>query len=330
MIAIIFGTRPEYIKFKSIINCFIKNNIPYKCYYVKQHSESFLGLNNLDYETIEIDSACGNRLQDIIISISKNLKFSEDVKYAMVQGDTATAFAASLVAFNNKIKILHVEAGLRTYDFENPFPEEGYRQLIDKISYARFCPTERDFNNLIKENLTERNFVVGNTSIDELPNITPSKLNEVYITLHRRENHGIMLSWLEKLEKLATKYESTHFYLIKHLNPDVVKHYNFLKKVKLIDPLPHHDLINIIAKRCLLMISDSGGIQEECSHYNKTVLVCRKHTERPYPGAIIVNTPENLIQSYEQHINNNLNTRGWFGDGTSGEKITKIVKEFLL
>lgn len=325
MIAIVFGTRPEYIKLKSIIKSFDLLNIDYKCYYVKQHSESFIGLDTKDFYSVEIESISGDRLQDILLSIYKNLKFQENTKYVLVQGDTATAFAASLVAFNKQIKILHVEAGLRTSDFNNPFPEEGYRQIIDRISYARFCPTENDLQNLVRENLIERNFVVGNTVIDELPSIEPKKLNEVYITLHRRENHESISDWLIQLELLASENKETKFFLIKHLNPNVSKHYHLLKEVQVIDPVSHSRMIEIMATRASLMISDSGGIQEECSHYNKVVLVCRKATERPFPGSILVESPSDLLIKYAQYKDVELTTRGWFGLGDSGFKICNII-----
>lgn len=326
MIAIVFGTRPEYIKFKSIIKSFDLFGVDYTCYYVQQHSESFVGIDASKVQKVDIENISGDRLQDILLSVYKNLKLPENTKYVMVQGDTATAFAASLVAFNKKIRILHVEAGLRTFDFDNPFPEEGYRQIIDRISYARFCPTDNDLQNLLKENLTERNFVVGNTVIDELPSIDPSKLDEVYITLHRRENHESIEDWLRQLELLASQNKQTKFILIKHLNPNVSKHYHLLKEVQVIDPVPHSKMIEIIATRASLMISDSGGIQEECSHYNKVVLVCRKATERPYPGSILVDSPSDLISKYAQYKDIELSTRGWFGCGDSGVKICNILK----
>lgn len=329
-ILIAFGTRPEFLKLRKLIDKLEDSNFIVDKVYIKQHSESFIGFDSTKFRTIEIDNTnSDNRLNTIQSSILNNLKIDSDTDLVVVHGDTATSFTVSLAAFNARIPVAHIEAGLRTYDLKNPYPEEMYRQLIDRLSSYRFCPLENDCNNLINEGLINNNFIVGNTIIDCLPDLQISDENKIYVTLHRRENHSLLHSWFSKVEKLAKLNPQYEFIFIKHPNPNVLKNISIFDKVKVIDPLPHLEFIKLLATKATLLISDSGGIQEEASHYNKKVLVCRETTERPYPGSILVKSPEQLIECFQNAINLNITTRGWFGVGESSSKISKILKELL-
>lgn len=326
MILIAFGTRPEYIKLKCFINELKENNLDYQCVFIKQHDKSFVGIEGLDFKELLIDSSNSNRLNQIVSDVCKKLEFPKNTKLVVVQGDTATSFAVALAAFNNGIPVAHIEAGLRTWDLRNPYPEEGYRRMIDSISDFHFCPTLNDFNNLLTQPLSEKSYVTGNTVIDSMPEFKEEKTNEVYITLHRRENHPILNVWFEKLEELATLDKETKFIFIKHPNPNVTKHLGIFKNVKVIEPMPHSEMLKLIAQKAKLLITDSGGLQEEASHYNKFCIVCRKVTERPSDSSVCIDGPEELIEVYMDYKDHSIISRGTFGDGTSSKQIVEILK----
>jgi UDP-N-acetylglucosamine 2-epimerase len=238
-------------------------------------------------------------------------------------------------AYNNGIKIIHLEAGLRTYDFENPYPEEANRQLISRISDINLCPTELNKQNLIDEKVRGDNYVVGNTVLDNLVMYRDrcEYTNKVLITLHRRENHEIIEKYFEILSEVASKYPELEFILPLHPNPNVNKHKAILENINVVDPLNHKDLLNILIK-CKFVISDSGGIQEECSFLNKKVIVCRNITERPESVGIhsfMCNDPKKIYKMVED-INNDyeVNEPCPYGDGESVDKILNILKKLKL
>lgn len=326
MIFIAFGTRPEYIKLKSLINIIKENNIPHVCVFVNQHDKIFAGIEDLNFEEIQITKGNKNRLNQIVSDVCSKITFPENTKLVVVQGDTATSFAVALAAYNNNIKVAHVEAGLRTWDLENPYPEEGYRRMIDSISTYHFCPTDTDLQNISEKYKGSKSYVTGNTVIDTLPDYDIQFSDEVYITLHRRENHEILDKWISEIEKLAIQETTTKFFFIKHPNPNVLKYLHMLKNVNILDPMPHDELLKIIAQRAKLLITDSGGLQEEASHYNKFCLVCRKVTERPSKSSVCIEEPSDLIKFYNLYKNKRVVTRGSFGAGDSSNKIIDILK----
>ena len=237
--------------------------------------------NNYFTKKIRINkSSKKNRLNSIISQITKGIDL-DNYDYIMIQGDTATTFGVALAAFNNK-KIIYVESGLRTFDFSNPFPEEGYRQMISRISDIHLCPTILSKKNLISEKNKGKIFVSGNTSLDNL--LTYKKdiqyTNTILITLHRRENLSQISNWFYALDNIAKKYKEIKFIFPIHKNIEINKHRNILKNIEVVENLPHEELMKIFVK-AKLIITDSGGIQEEASFLNKKVIVCRKSTERP-------------------------------------------------
>lgn len=327
MILIAFGTRPEYIKLKCLIDLFDQNNIEYKCIFVGQHSKSFIGLENTNFDELIIEKITNNRLNQIVIDVCTKLTFPLNTKLVLVQGDTATSFAVALAAYNNGIKVGHIEAGLRTWDLNNPYPEEGYRRMIDAISTYHFCPTGNDFKNVLACCQSNECYITGNTVIDTLPDYRINHENEVYVTLHRRENHEILQEWILEIEKLAVTHPSTKFFFIKHPNPKVLKHIHLFNAVSVIDPLPHEKLLDIVATRAKLLITDSGGLQEEASHYNKFCLVCRRVTERPSESSVCVEDPRHLSRLYDLYKDHKVSSRGTFGFGKASQYIFNILKE---
>lgn len=325
MILYCYGTRPEYIKIKKLIS--LSSEIPHKVLYTAQHKDIVLG--EFDYK-LEIKDG-ENRLDSIISSIlsQENSHIFENIDYTLVQGDTASAFALALASFHRGIKVIHLEAGLRTYDKENPYPEESYRQFISRITDLHFCPTENNAKNLRDEKTSGHIFVVGNTVLDNLNTDNIEYGNEILVTLHRRENHPQIQDWFNEIEKLSVKYPDLDFILPIHPNPNVTKHKHLLRNVKVIEPLSHDEFISKM-KSCRLIISDSGGVQEEASYLKKKVIVCRKVTERTESlgsHSFLCDEPKKLGLLFEKLIYDYKTDEPCpYGDGKSSEKIIKILQ----
>lgn len=333
MILIVYGTRPEYLKIKPLIKEFKLNNIKYKVLFTGQQKD--IAVDDADF-SIKMEDSIENRLNIIVKScLSIPQYVFKNIKTILVQGDTSTALGLALNAFHRKIKIIHLEAGLRTNDLENPYPEETNRQIISRISDINFCPTTENLNNLKKENIKGKCYVVGNTVLDNLVDYKNQceYQNKILITLHRRENHSIIKEWFLEINKLAKTNRHLEFILPIHPNPNVQKYKNLLKNVNVIDPLPHEDLIKILIKT-KLVITDSGGLQEECSFFNKKTLICRKITERSeclgHSGFLIKNA-NSLQKSFDKHIiDYSINFKSPYGDGKSAKKIVNIIKKNYL
>ena len=328
MILICYGTRPEWLKVKPLINELKKNNLKFKTLFTGQHAN--IVTNKADYTCSIDDTLCSNRLNSIVAStLIVADKVFKNITYVLIQGDTTSALGLALNAFNRGIKVIHLEAGLRTYDSKNPFPEEINRQIISRFTDIHFCPTKANKNNLINELCGGKKFVVGNTSLDNIKDVNTSYTDTVLITLHRRENHTIIKEWFNEISKIALKHKDIKFILPIHPNPNVQKHKHLLKGVEVIDPLEHSKLIEILAN-CKTAITDSGGIQEEASYFNKKIIVCRKVTERQESTNIhsyICNSPVKLSKLFDKIINNyKINKICPYGNGRASQKIVKILK----
>lgn len=328
MILIVYGTRPEYIKIKSLLELMRKGGIAHRTLFTGQHQDL---VDSLPDFTAEIKEGGNNRLDSILQDLMNlDPKIFDGVNYVLVQGDTTTALAMSIAAIHRQIKVIHLEAGLRTYDVCNPFPEEYNRQLISRMSFIHLCPTEQNKQNLIRENILDRVYVVGNTGLDGISHYSQKCYygKKILITLHRRENHSNLKLWFEALEFLAREYEDYDFIMPLHPNPSVQKYRQVLKKVSVIDPLNREDLLDLLVESSLV-ITDSGGIQEECSFFNKKCLVCRKITERPESlgkTSFLVDCPDNLKTVFESQIKSlKVNEKCPFGNGNSAEKILEIL-----
>lgn len=331
---IVFGTRPEWIKIKSLVDILSKQNrIQFKIVATGQHeilkNEKILANYFLQIKDIIIDDRLTNVYISVMDGISNILRNDKSFTHVLVQGDTTSAVAAALSAFYNKVKVIHLEAGLRTYDKENPFPEEVNRRLISEIADIHLCPTLESLNNLRSENITKNAYIVGNTALDSLLGYKEKCEYDdiILITMHRRENHDIMDQWFTELNNLAEKYPYYRFIMPIHPNPNVQKYKYLLKKIEVVEPLSHENLLNLLIK-CKLVITDSGGIQEECSFLNKKCLVCRKTTERPEAlgyTSFLVKEPSLLQLVFEEHINDYVvNQESPYGDGKSAERIMEL------
>ena len=323
MILLCFGTRPEWLKIQPLIK--VLDN--YQLLFTGQHPDLLKNLK-VDYKITIRDNP--NRLDqlisDCLLQFPKG-KFNS----VLIQGDTASAFACAVAAFNRKKKIYYLEAGLRSYDLNHPYPEEGYRQMIARLADVNFCPTDLSKENLVNEKVKGECNVVGNTILD---NLLPYKdkceyNNTVLVTLHRRENHYQMDKWFTEVNQLAQNNPNLEFILPIHPNPNVQKHKHILTNVNIVEPLSHPELLNVLVK-CKLVISDSGGLQEEGSFFNKKVIVCRETTERPEAidtGHLhLCPSPRDLIGKFEELINDYyINVDCPYGDGKSSLKIKNLL-----
>ena len=274
----------------------------------------------------------------------------------VAQGDTSTVMACALASFYRRIPFAHVEAGLRTHDLANPFPEEFNRRIASQVAAVHFAPTEQARSNLLAENVNPGSVhVTGNTVIDALHAIVarqPSLPSEAYaegrvilITAHRRENFGApLLRICEAIARLHRTFTDVTFIYPVHPNPNVAdvvrRELGRLERVRLIAPLNYEAFIALL-DRCTLTLTDSGGVQEEAPALGKPVLVMRETTERPEAVergvAKLVGTDVDLIYSETFRLLTDAShyvsmSKGGspYGDGHAGERIVAILGQMLV
>lgn len=329
MILIAFGTRPEWIKIKPVVDK-ISGVIPFKLLCTGQHN-SLIDESIKQYDVSYLNiTGQSNRLDDIVTSVLHSFdQHTADIQYVMVQGDTTSAFAVALAAFHRKIKIIHLEAGLRSWNKSNPYPEEVNRISIGSMADIHLCPTEQTQHNLRHIASTNSKLhVVGNTVLDNLVGITPTLEDLVLITLHRRENIHIMERWFKAINMLAIENPSIQFIFPMHPNPEIQQHRHLLSDVCVVDPVSYSECVDYLS-RCCLVITDSGGLQEESSFFKKKCLVCRKTTERSegeYLFSWLCYEPENLGKLFNSTTRELVNCKCPYGDGYSSDKILKILR----
>lgn len=326
-----FGTRPEYIKIKSLIKS-LDGNIPFRLLFTGQHTDLLSNVEDQDVTRLYIKDR-KNRLDSIVLSVLDRDDVFDGITSVIVTGDTTSAFAVALAAFHRKIKVIHLEAGLRTYDKDNPYPEEFNRQAVSRLADIHLCPTPDSAYNLGMELVRGSVHVVGNTVLDNLTHLKPTKGNTVIVTMHRRENHKNMDRWFKTLDHIAKTYSHQYRFILPiHPNPNVLKHRHLLQNVEVIDPVPYDQFLEMLAS-CSYVITDSGGLQEETSFLRKRSIVCRKTTERPEglgEFSTLCHEPEDLFQMFED-MKSAPEPKGKcpYGDGYSAERIIKILQEEL-
>lgn len=320
-----------------------------------------LNLMKSGQDLSELTSSILLSLKEVFATIKPDL--------VMVHGDTTTSLSAAMAAFYVGIKVAHVEAGLRTHNINSPFPEEFNRVVTSKIADIHFAPTETAKANLISEGVvSERVFVTGNTVIDALLwtseqldvheerklrvlkalskelNFEIEKNKYIMITGHRRENYGEgFVNITNAIHELATTFTNMMFVYPVHLNPKArVSAYERLQKVDnvfLTKPLEYESFIYLL-KNCFLVLTDSGGIQEEAPSFGKPVLLMRDSTERPEAViagtvSIIGSNQDRIVQAVSNLINNSELYKKMslsinpYGDGTASRKISNILKIYL-
>lgn len=333
MLLISFGTRPEYIKIKPLLPLLEEAEIPYKLLHIGQHKDT-LSITE-PHDILEIYDISSNRLDNIHLNIVDQAEnWLKDVKAVLVQGDTTSAYSMALAAFNRRVKIIHLEAGLRTYNILNPYPEEFNRRSIALMASVHLCPTNQNAKNLTQEGIRAIKYVVGNTVLDSIDTTPLKETNTVLVTLHRRENLPIIDDWFKEINNLAKSTPSLKYLIPLHPNPVIresaKKYLN--KDITCIEPLSREELIKEI-KQSKMIISDSGGIQEEACYLRKKIIICRKVTERPesiWLNSTLCKTPEYLGTAFWKILPKQLtNYQCPYGDGHASEKIVEILKREL-
>jgi UDP-N-acetylglucosamine 2-epimerase (non-hydrolysing) len=367
-IAVIFGTRPDTIKMAPIIKELEKQTEHFKLITIATAQHRQMLDQVLDVFKIKPDYDLNiMKPSQTLATITKNTieeldKIFEKEKpdLVLVQGDTTTTFVGSLAAFYRQIPVGHIEAGLRTNDKNNPFPEEINRRLTSTITDLHFAPTQTAKEALLAENVNPENiFVTGNTVIDALSYsvkeayiFSSDSLNQIIdqnkkiilVTMHRRENLGEpMKSACTAIKNLALSYKDYNIIFPVHLNPkvqDVAQ--SILGKIPnvfLIQPLDYLDFVNLMSKSYLIL-TDSGGVQEEGPHFGIPILVLREVTERPEAvnyGTVklvgldehtIFTTADNLLSNEEEYIKM-ASAVNPYGDGLSAKRTIQIIKNYF-
>ena len=303
----VFGTRPEAIKMAPLVQELAsREDVESLCCVTAQHRQMLDSVLDVFALKPDWDLDIMTPRQTLSTITSKCLLGMDEAidglkpDMILVHGDTSTTFAGALSAFYHQIPVGHVEAGLRTYDKYSPFPEEMNRKLVSAIADLYFCPTVNNKNNLLKEGITRELFVTGNTVIDALKttvrtdyHFSTEELNRLpygekkvlLVTCHRRENYGEpMRNIMLALRQIAEENQDVELVYPVHLSPVVReaadRYLRGTPRVHLIDPLPADEMHNLM-HRCYMVLTDSGGLQEEAPALGKPVLVLRRETERP-------------------------------------------------
>lgn len=373
-VLVVLGTRPEAIKLAPVINTLRENDFNVKVVATGQHYE--LVKHVLEFFRIEADFlSCMN--QDLLENTACMARSLKEVMQehrpdcVIVQGDTLSCYMGAYTAFLNKIPVLHVEAGLRSHHKFSPFPEEMFRKLTDELSDVLFAPTKRAVENLLREGFSKDRIVLtGNTVVDaiymaieyldresikkQLEDLTQKDISAfdgiVFITSHRRENIGEpMKNIRDAVNELAQKYPHLLFVWSLHKNPSVRKSIleDFTTQpdnLAIVEPLTYPQTVYLL-ERSLIIISDSGGIQEEACTLKKPLLITRNVSERAEVvdvglGKLVGTNKENIVREFENVYRNleyyqKLTFENPYGDGKASERIKNFllcdkVKSFIL
>lgn len=367
-ILFVFGTRPEVIKLAPVILELKKYPDKYNVIICNTEQQKELSNQTLAYfnlkADINLDCMRPNQslaeVQSRILTALDSVFSEKEIDATIVQGDTMTVLCGALTSFYRKIPVFHVEAGLRSYDIYEPFPEEVMRQMTSRVAELNFSPTEKNKNALLKEDISEKKiYVTGNTVIDALFCLSEDTMNVasefykekgipvddkvVLITAHRRENHGERINRiLDAIEHLVNKYQDHHFIIPVHPNPNVKdKIHSRLEKysnVYLLKPLDYPYLVYLM-KNAKLILTDSGGIQEEAPSFGCPTLVMRYETERQEGidagVSVLVGADYDKIVNLSCEIldktksDSRLKAQNPYGTGNSSKKIEEIISKYF-
>ena len=347
-VAFITGTRPEIIKLAPLYHALCKRSIRVAWCHSGQHDilakQAFSQFNIVpDTELARPrDESLAVLTAGLILSLDQFLQ-SDGFRAVCVQGDTSTTLAGALSAFYARIPVFHVEAGLRSGDMDQPFPEESNRRLVSHIAIKHYAPTGRAVAALRSENIPDSSIVLtGNTVVDALHHLkgkskSDVKVGPVLVTAHRRENWQHLSEICDAVLTLSTEHLSLEFLFVMHANPELQKvvsgRIGNHPKVKLSPPVDYFELQSLLA-RAPLVLTDSGGIQEEAPTYDVPVVVLRKKTERPeaveagiaclagaeHADTIVKAANKMLLVGKEMK-----HTKNPFGDGRAAEYIADDI-----
>ncbi len=356
-IAFIVGTRPEIVKLAPVIEATAKL-IGYAPYVISTGQQgqllnkTLLEFNiepnieiDVKFETTLLTEQFGNLVKHVGYCIQKS-----DSRYVVIQGDTSSAFAGAVAGYLLNIPVGHVEAGLRSNDLSSPFPEEGYRTMISRIARHHFAPTAEAVKNLLAERISKEDIhLVGNTIVDSIlayssPKSLTSNVKKVLVTLHRRESFGQPIrDIVNAIRDFSLEELDTDINVIIHPNPNsglVMKEIlSDLVNVNLMNPLSYKDLLHEI-RTSNLVLTDSGGIQEECAVIGTNLLIARNETERPE----VLSETRRLIGTSRNEVYSNLKAEvkeglrvsnysafnlSILGDGQSSSRICKVIRDSI-
>ena len=355
----IFGTRPEAIKMAPLVKELEnRKEIESIVCVTAQHREMLDQVLNVfdikpdyDLNIMKQGQTLSEITSRVLLGLEDVIK-KENPNIILVHGDTTTTFAGALAAFYNQVDIGHVEAGLRTWDKYSPFPEEMNRQMVDRLTDMFFAPTEVSKNNLLNEGIDENKiYVTGNTAIDAMKTTVKDEYdNEVFdwigkdrmilLTAHRRENLGEPMRRIFKaIKRVVDEYDDIKVVYPIHLNPKVrevaYEVFEDMDRIKLIEPLEVIDFHNFINKSYIIL-TDSGGIQEEAPSLGKPVLVLRDTTERPEgitagtlklvgtDEDVIYNETKKLLEDKDEYLKMSKASNP-YGDGTASKQIVDTI-----
>lgn len=364
----IFGTRPEIIKLAPVILEMKKFPQDYNVLICNTEQQKELSNQTLEYFGLKADISLDcMRENQSLASVQTRILNSLDKIYndyqidaTIVQGDTMTVLCGALASFYHKIPVFHVEAGLRSYDKYEPFPEEVIRQMVSRIADLHFAPTDVNKQALLKENIdNDKICVVGNTVIDALFCLSEDVISQakkfyeennieindklILITAHRRENHGERIDRIiNAISYLAKKYDDHIFVIPVHPNPNVKEKFysrlSDLKNIKLLKPLDYPYLVYLM-KNAKLILTDSGGIQEEAPSFACPTLVMRYETERKEGVEVGVSKLvgadyDKIVTEAEKILTKDisqtrLKVKNPYGDGTTSKKIVEIIRKYF-
>lgn len=359
-ITILFGTRPEAIKLASIILELKKQAVPHRVIHTGQHRElaeqilTTFGITP-DYRLSLMTEAQQpiELLQRLLATLPEYIT-PENTGVLLVQGDTTSALAGALTAHHQKVETAHLEAGLRSHDRMQPFPEESNRTLISHLADIHFAPTAGARQNLLAENIdSETIHVTGNSVVDALHYIiekssaSPEEIRRKYsaghgrgnlilLTTHRRENFGAPLNNIfGAIKTIADKHPGYTVLLPSHPNPNVQDALSLLKdsqNIHVIEPLSYEEFVPLMAAADLIL-TDSGGIQEEAPALGTPVFVLRNKTERPEllasgAGKMIGTAKDRIVEEVTSHFTTDQPNRTYeiFGDGHTAERVVGYLK----
>jgi UDP-N-acetylglucosamine 2-epimerase (non-hydrolysing) len=363
------GTRPEIIKLAPIMFELKKYNDLYNVFICNTEQQKELShqtlqffnlVSNFNLGVMTFNQQLGNTQSQIMLKLSSvfdQINFDATI----VQGDTLTAFCGALMSFYKKVPIFHIEAGLRALNKFEPFPEEAMRQMTARITDLHFSPTLAAKNNLLKENIDEEIIdICGNTVIDALDCLDEKVLNDakiklgkinivlneklILVTIHRRENHNErLLTILSAILDLATNFKDHQFILPMHPNPNVrnivITTLSSYSNIILVEPLTYPELV-LCMKHAKLILTDSGGIQEEAPTFHVPVLVLRYTTERmegveakfaQLVGAnkeLIFGEAHSVLSKTFSETRVNLGKDNPYGDGNASKRIIQRINKF--
>ncbi len=370
-IVVVVGTRPDAIKLLPVYAALKQQRIPTLLCATHQHVQMLDQVLQLFNTTPDMSlnvMVAGQSLAHVTAAVLQRIhSFYEEVRPALVvvQGDTTTSFAAALAAFYQGIPVAHIEAGLRTYDKQSPFPEELNRTTIAQLAQYHFAPTPLNVAALLQEGVAHNKiYCVGNTVVDALQHVqkllrsgevtispqlqvlldraAAERKKIVLVTTHRRESFGSgLLAIMQAIKFLAEEYPDHLFILPMHLNPVVrsaidATHLQDIAGVVCVEPLPYHELVTVL-ERAVLVMTDSGGIQEEAACLGRKVVVMREKTERVEllwdgMGVLSGTALENIIQAariilQQQGPHKYCHV---YGDGQASQRIVAQLKQSLL